>query len=71
MKKRFLSLILVAAALAGLLVCPVTAASNYTFTDIGDSNVAEAAEILHALGVVNGTGGTLFQPGRTLSRAEF
>ena len=75
--KRFLAGLLSVALLCGLFaVAPASAAVSSTasvsgFTDITDPTVAEAAEVLRLLGVVNGTGGTLFNPGGTLTRAEF
>lgn len=69
--KRMVSILLSAAMLAGLLVCPATAAGSAGFTDISDEATAEAAEVLRVLGVVDGTGNGLFQPDRSLTRAEF
>ena len=66
--KRLLSLLLVVAALAALLVAPARAAG---FTDISDPAVAEAAEALRVMGVLDGTGGGSFNPGGTLTRAQF
>lgn len=70
--KRVLSLLLSAAMLTALLILPAGAAqTGGGFTDITDSAVAEAAEALRLMGVVNGTGGSAFTPGGTLTRAEF
>lgn len=71
--KRILALLLAVAALCGMLVLPSGAAStpNSAFTDINDSEVAEAAETLRLLNIVSGTGGAAFQPDRSLTRAEF
>ena len=70
--RRFLSGLLTAALVVGLLVLPqATAAGGSGFTDIADAHTADAAEMLRLLGVVDGTGGTSFNPGGTLSRAEF
>lgn len=69
--KRALSLLLSAAMLTALLLLPAGAAQSGGFTDITDSAVAEAAEALRLMGVVNGTGGTSFTPGGTLTRAQF
>ena len=59
--------------LAGLL--PWAAAGNTQtgggFRDISDPAVAEAAEVLRLLGVVDGTGDGTFNPGASLTRAEF
>ena len=71
--KRLLALLLACAAIAGMLVFPSSAgaAATTTFTDIYDTNVAQAAETLRLLGIVSGTGGTSFSPDRALTRAEF
>ena len=70
--KRLISCLLSAALLAGLLVFPPASASGSGgFSDISDSTVADAAEMLRLLVVVDGTGGGAFNPGGTLSRAEF
>ena len=70
--RRFLSGLLSAALVVGLLVLPpASAAGTSGFTDIADARTADAAEMLRLLGVVDGTGGTSFNPGGTLSRAEF
>ena len=47
--------------------CPFDAEKIY----ITDEATAEAAEILRLLGIVSGTGSGNFEPGRTLTRAEF
>ena len=65
--KRLISLLLVTAALAALLVSPVQAA----FTDVQDPAVAEAAEALRVMGVLDGTGNGAFSPSATLTRAQF
>ena len=70
--RRFLSGLLPAALVVGLLVLPpASAAGTSGFTDIADARTADAAEMLRLLGVVDGTGGTSFKPGGTLTRAEF
>ena len=70
--RRFLSGLLSAALVVGLLVLPpASAAGTSGFTDIADARTADAAEMLRLLGVVDGTGGTSFKPGGTLTRAEF
>jgi len=69
--KRYLSGLLAAVMLAVLPILPASAAQSAAFTDIPDAATAEAAEVLRLLGVVNGVGGTSFQPGGTLSRAQF
>lgn len=69
--KRLISCLLSAALLAGLLVFPPASASGSGgFSDISDSTVADAAEMLRLLGVVDGTGGGAFNPGGTLSRGR-
>ena len=71
--KRLFSGLLAAALAAGLMVLPpaASAAGGSGFTDIADTHTADAAEVLRLLGVVDGTGGTAFNPGGTLTRAEF
>lgn len=72
--KRILSGLLAAGILFSLLAvlpAPAAAAGLTAFTDITDTATAEAAEILRVLGIVNGTGSGAFQPGRSLTRAEF
>ena len=70
--KRILALLLACAALCGMLVVPSTAATKLSaFPDITDPAVAEAAEILRLLDIVDGTGSGNFEPYRTLTRAEF
>ena len=67
--KRLIAIVLVAATLCGLMTAlPVSAAG---FTDISGPAVAEAAELLRLLGVVDGTGGTSFSPNGYLTRAQF
>lgn len=68
MKKRMIAWIL-ALALGVALTTPWAAAGS--FPDIGDPVIAEAAEVLHALGVVGGVGGGRFQPEGTFDRASF
>ena len=70
--KRLISGLLAAALLAGLVtLAPASAAGSAAFTDIPDSTTANAAETLRALGVVDGTGGTAYNPNGKLTRAEF
>lgn len=67
--KRLLSTALAAALTVGLLSLPASGAS---FNDLGSQpQVAEAAEFLRLMGVVNGVPGGGFDPDGTLSRAEF
>lgn len=74
--KRLIASLLVVATLCGLtVILPASAASVQAsaFVDITDPAVAEAAEILRLLGVVNGTSteANYFNPSGTLTRAEF
>ena len=72
--KQILSLALSAALVCALLVfpaAPAAAAGQSAFSDITDAGVAQAAETLRLLGIVGGTGAGAFEPGRTLTRAEF
>lgn len=70
--KRIVSTLLAAALLAGMLVFPASAAGDTAgFTDISDPAEAEAAELLRALGVVDGTGAGRFRPDDNLTRAQF
>ncbi len=69
---------ILAAGLALTLLCgtlPTSALAAETkkapFVDIQDPQVAEAAEFLRLLGVVDGTGENAFTPDRVLTRAEF
>lgn len=68
--KRLLALALSAALAVSLLVLPAEAAQS-SFSDISDSATAVNADILRLMGVVSGTGGNQFNPGGTLSRAQF
>lgn len=74
-KKQWIALILAVCLLTGVPTAASAAAKatpiSPAFTDIADPDVAESAELLRLLGIVNGTGGTLFNPQGTLSRAEF
>lgn len=69
--RRILAGLVTLAALAALLVLPASAAGSAAFSDISDPDVAEAAQVLRLLGVVDGTGGNSFNPGGTLTRAQF
>ena len=69
--KRFLSGLL-AVSLAACLAAPLpAAAAGSSFSDISDSSTAVNADILRLMGVVDGTGDNLFNPGGSLTRAEF
>lgn len=69
MKKRVLSALLALVLVLSTATLPVMAA--HSFSDISDKNTARNVEVLHLLGVVNGTGGGSFNPGGQLTRAEF
>ncbi len=70
--KRLVACVLTVATLAGLLVSvPAAASSTSAFYDITDPKVANAAEVLRLLDVVDGTGNGAFRPDGTLTRAEF
>lgn len=72
MKKRLVAVLTAVVLLLGLVPGPVAvAAGDGTFHDITDPAVAEAAELLRLLGVVDGTGSGAFNPGGSLTRAEF
>lgn len=62
------------ALLCSLLVLPTPAAAanaKSSFNDIGSADMAEAAEVLRVLGIVDGTGNGGFTPGGILTRAQF
>lgn len=67
-RDRLLALLLAVAMTIGLLALPAGASQ---FTDIADPEIAQAADVLSALGVVNGTGGGRFSPDAPLTRAQF
>lgn len=72
--KRLLSTALAAATLAGSLVLAAPAASAAqlsSFRDLTDPQVAEAAEFLRLLEVVDGLPGGTFDPSGTLTRSQF
>ncbi|MDE6108136.1 MAG: S-layer homology domain-containing protein [Oscillospiraceae bacterium] len=67
--KKFLAVLLCVATLtAALPALPATAAS---FPDIEDATVAEAAEFLRLLGIINGMDDGTYQPNQSLTRAQF
>ena len=71
MKKRLIAALTTVLLLLGLVPGPAAAAAGSGFQDITDPAVAEAAELLRLLGVVDGTGSGTFNPGASLTRAEF
>lgn len=68
--KRILSALLTGALALSLVVLPASAAPG-SFIDVTDPNTAVNADILRLMGVVSGTGGNMFNPGGTLTRAQF
>ena len=69
--RKWISALLAAAVLAGVMILPSAAAGKGAFTDIADPAQANAAELLRQLGVVEGTGSGAFRPEGTLTRGEF
>ena len=69
--KRIFSGVLALALVACLLPFAAPAARAASFSDISDAKTAENVEVLRMMGVVDGTGGSAFQPNGTLSRAQF
>ena len=68
--KRLTAALLTAALALSLTVLPSVAAPG-SFTDVSDPNAAVNADILRLMGVVSGTGGNTFNPGGTLTKAQF
>ncbi len=72
MKRRILSLLLVACMSASLLVMPANAASAAQgFNDVSDHNTLVAAECLRLLGAMDGYAGGAFRPEGQVTRAQF
>ena len=69
MKRKIISLLLALVLLVSVM--PTALAAEGSFTDITDEATAQAAEILRQLGVVDGVGGSKFNPSGNLKRAEF
>lgn len=67
-RDRLLPFLMAAAMIFTLLALPARASQ---FSDITDPEVTQAADVLSALGVVNGTGGGRFNPDGQLTRAQF
>ena len=65
-----MSALLTGALALSLVVLPASAAPG-SFIDVTDPNTAVNADILRLMGVVSGTGGNMFNPGGTLTRAQF
>lgn len=70
MKNRFCAALLTAALTCSLCL-PVSAASPSSFEDVTNDTVAVNADVLRLMGVVSGVGGNRFNPGASLTRAEF
>lgn len=68
MKKKIAAITLALALVIGFFTVPAGAVG---FSDIADPNVAQAAEILRELGVVDGMEDGSFQPNGTFTRAQF
>lgn len=72
MKKRILSLLLLAALTAGLLVQPAAAAPPANrFHDLGGGTAAMSVESLRLMGVMDGFSDGTFRPNGQLTRAQF
>ena len=63
MKKRFIGLCLTLALAA--------APAGAVFSDISSGSLQQTASVLNSLGIMQGTGNSRFEPGRSLTRAEF
>lgn len=73
-RTKWIAFLLAVSLLAGMVTTASAVSATpavSAFTDISDPNVAESADLLRLLGIVNGTGGTSFRPQGTLTRAEF
>ena len=68
--KRLSAALLTAALALSLALVPAAAAPG-SFTDVSDATTAVNADILRLMGVVSGTGGNMFNPRDTLTRAQF
>ena len=62
--KRTLSLLLTAAMLIGMMVVGASAVSSSDFTDSDEITNIEAAQVMTALGVFEGTDSGAFDPKR-------
>ena len=63
MKKRLISI--------GMALVFTLAPASAAFSDISDSEVAQAAAILDSLGIMQGMGNNQFNPNGSLTRAQF
>ena len=68
--KRTLSMLLTAAMLIGMMVVGASAASSSDFTDSDEITNIEAAQVMTALGVFEGTDSGAFDPNGTLTREQ-
>ena len=68
--KRLTAALLTAALAVSMVVFPASAAPG-SFGDVADQKTAVNADILRLMGVVSGTGDNRFNPGGTLTRAQF
>lgn len=72
MKKRILSLLLLAALAASLMTLPAMAARDPNrFTDLYDNAAVMSVEALRLMGVMDGYADGSFRPGGELTRAQF
>lgn len=71
LKRVFSGLLATVLLCCVLVVAPASAAKLSAFSDIADPAVAEAAEILRVMGIVDGTGSGAFLPSNPLDRAAF
>ena len=69
MKHRILTALLAVAVCLGVIASFVPGA--LAFSDINDSDMAEAVEVLHGLGIVDGYSDGGYHPNETLTRAQF
>lgn len=69
--KKLLATLLCTATLLGSMPALPVAAQVASFPDISDPVVAEAAELLHQLGIINGYDDGCYHPNDPLTRAQF
>lgn len=70
-KKMLAALLCTATLLSTVPALPAVAAEVTSFPDITDPVVAEAAELLHQLGIINGYDDGCYHPNDPLTRAQF